>query len=194
MFFADPCTWCYNTNSKSARSLKYPPHSRALQFVERINAIFFTTHQLSKLLLISKRSPKELNTKEMNNILKFHQIWWTTNWHHIKFRFPFKLGLGFSWLMHRGPLPTQQHMAENYQLQITANSLFGKTKVEWVYFAFALHCQFSTCAVLCWNRQIPNGVCIIACPAYAYTIWAWPGLLLGNIVWHVSIHKGRSWK
>ena len=125
----------YNTNSKSARSLKYPPHSRALQFVERINANFFTTHQLSKLLLISKRFPKELDTIEMNNILKFQQNSWTTNRHHIKFKFSFKLGLGFSWLMQRvGPLPPQQHMAEKHQ-QITAKSILGKTKVERVDFA-----------------------------------------------------------
>ena len=72
VYLHSACTLSYNTNSKSARSLKYPPHSKALQFVERINAKFFTTHQLSKLLLISKRSPKELDTIEMNNILKFH--------------------------------------------------------------------------------------------------------------------------
>ena len=89
----------YNTNSKSARSLKYSPHSMALQFVERRNAIFFTTQQLSKLLLISKRSPKELDTIEMNNILKFQHNSWTINRDHIKFKFSFKLGWGFLWLM-----------------------------------------------------------------------------------------------
>ena len=88
-----------NTNSKSARSLKYSPHSMALQFVERRNAIFFTTQQLSKLLLISKRSPKELDTIEMNNILKFQHNSWTINRDHIKFKFSFKLGWGFLWLM-----------------------------------------------------------------------------------------------
>ena len=119
----------YNTNSKSARSLKYPPHSRALQFVERINENFSTTHQLIKLLLISKRFPKELDTIEMNNILKFQQNSWTTNRDHIKFKFSFKLGLGFSWLMQRvGPLPPQQHMAEKHQ-QITAKSIrIGQNK------------------------------------------------------------------
>ena len=103
----------YNTNSKSARSLKYSPHSMALQFVERRNAIFFTTQQLSKLLLISKRSPKELDTIEMNNILKFQHNSWTINRDHIKFKFSFKLGWGFLWLMLRvGPLPPQKHMAK----------------------------------------------------------------------------------
>ena len=71
----------------------------ALQFVERRNAIFFTTQQLSKLLLISKRSPKELDTIEMNNILKFQHNSWTINRDHIKFKFSFKLGWGFLWLM-----------------------------------------------------------------------------------------------
>ena len=90
---------------------------------------------LSKLLLISKRFPKELDTIEINNILKFQQNSWTTNRHHIKFKFSFKLGLGFSWLMQRvGPLPPQQHMAEKHQ-QITAKSILGKTKVERVDFA-----------------------------------------------------------
>ena len=103
----------YNANSKSARSLKYSPHSMALQFVERRNAIFFTTQQLSKLLLISKRSPKELDTIEMNNILKFQHNSWTINRDHIKFKFSFKLGWGFLWLMLRvGPLPPQKHMAK----------------------------------------------------------------------------------
>ena len=125
----------YNGWSKSARSLKYPPHWGALQDLEMTNAIFFTTQQLSKLLLISKRSPKELDTIEMNNILKFQQNSWTTNRHHIKFKFSFKLGLGFSWLLQRvGPLPPQQHMAEKHQ-QITAKSILGKTKVERVDFA-----------------------------------------------------------
>ena len=85
----------------------------ALQFVERRNAIFFTTQQLSKLLLISKRSPKELDTIEMNNILKFQHNSWTINRDHIKFKFSFKLGWGFLWLMLRvGPLPPQKHMAK----------------------------------------------------------------------------------
>ena len=102
-----------NANSKSARSLKYSTHSMALQFVERRNAIFFTTQQLSKLLLISKRSPKELDTIEMNNILKFQHNSWTINRDHIKFKFSFKLGWGFLWLMLRvGPLPPQKHMAK----------------------------------------------------------------------------------
>ena len=109
----------------------------ALQFVERRNAIFFTTQQLSKLLLISKRSPKELDTIEMNNILKFQHNSWTINRDHIKFKFSFKLGWGFLWLMLRvGPLPPQKHMAKKHQ-QITAKSILGKTKVERVDFALS---------------------------------------------------------
>ena len=37
------------------------------------NAKIFTTQQLSKLWLISKRFPKELVTTKMNNILEFQQ-------------------------------------------------------------------------------------------------------------------------
>ena len=103
----------YNSWSKSARSLKYSPHWGALQDFERTNAKNFTTQQLSKLLLISKRSPKELDTIEMNNILKFQHNSWTINRDHIKFKFSFKLGWGFLWLMLRvGPLPPQKHMAK----------------------------------------------------------------------------------
>ena len=109
----------------------FQPHSKIQLLIKNTKC----THQLSKLLLISKRSPKEWDTIEMNNILKFQQNSWTINRHHIKFKFSFKLGLGFSWLMQRvGPLPPQQHMAEKHQ-QITAKSILGKTKVERVDFA-----------------------------------------------------------
>ena len=139
----------YNTNSKSARSLKYSPHSMALQFVERRNAIFFTTQQLSKLLLISKRSPKELDTIEMNNILKFQHNSWTINRDHIKFKFSFKLGWGFLWLMLRvGPLPPQKHMAKKHQ-QINAKSKLGKTKVEGVDFALPRNLTLPFCCLCC---------------------------------------------
>ena len=138
-----------NANSKSARSLKYSPHSMALQFVERRNAIFFTTQQLSKLLLISKRSPKELDTIEMNNILKFQHNSWTINRDHIKFKFSFKLGWGFLWLMLRvGPLPPQKHMAKKHQ-QITAKSILGKTKVEGVDFALPRNLTLPFCCLCC---------------------------------------------
>ena len=95
------CWWTVPNNSwsKSARSLKYSPHWGALQDFEWTNAKIFTTQQLSKLLLISKRSPKELDTIEMNNILKFQHNSWTINRDHIKFKFSFKLGWGFLWLM-----------------------------------------------------------------------------------------------
>jgi hypothetical protein len=86
----------YNSWSKSARSLKYPPHWGALQDLEMTNATFFTTQQLSKLWLISKRFPKELDTTKMNNIFKFHQNPLTINAFHIKIKFKLKLGWGFS--------------------------------------------------------------------------------------------------
>ena len=135
----------YNANSKSARSLKYSTHSMALQFVERRNAIFFTTQQLSKLLLISKRSPKELDTIEMNNILKFQHNLWTINRDHIKFKFSFKLGWGFLWLMLESwsITPTEKHQ------KINEKSILGKTKVEGVDFALPRNLTLPFCCLCC---------------------------------------------
>ena len=90
----------YNNGwSKSARSLKYSPHWGALQDFEMTNAKNFTTQQLSKLWLISKRFAKDLVTTQMNNILKFHLNLLTIGACHIKIKLQIKLGWGFS---HRG--------------------------------------------------------------------------------------------
>ena len=56
------------------------------------NAKIFTTQQLSKLWLIPKSFAKELDTNEINNILKFHQNPLTINAYHIKFKLSLKLG------------------------------------------------------------------------------------------------------
>ena len=83
-----------NANSKSARSLKYPPHWRALQDFERNDAISFTTQQLSRLHWMLKSFPKESDIIEINNIFQLHQASWTINRDYIKFKFSFKVGLG----------------------------------------------------------------------------------------------------
>ena len=119
-----------NANSKSARSLKYPPHWRALQDFERNNAIFLTTQQLSRLHWMLKSFPKESDIIKTNNIFKLHQASWTINRDYIKFKFSFKVGLGpWSIRLRVDPFITQQHVTEKHW-KITAQCNLGKTIVE----------------------------------------------------------------